>query len=363
MASKAESRSLKVTNTTSDMSANDKSKSENSYFKDNFNKKLSEFYASQCGNLKKPWSKQRVLEVITHIKNGKVAISSGVRRTPGEYYWISKYDTMHICGEDYLILKKSSPNSPTIRVIAMEDYFDLLLQIHRECGHGGRDKMRYSIKDKFYIQIKAIEIFVSLCPTCDIKRNLPKKGIVTKPIISKDFNVRGQIDLIDFQSIPDKEYKWLLNYQDHATKFLHLRPLRSKQASEVALEVLFIFLEFGAPYILQSDNGREFTAKVLEEVVKLWPECKIVHGTPRHPQTQGSVERSNQDVENLLHTWMSDNKTTNWSIGCRFVQYQKNSSYHRIIGRSPYRALFGSNPKCGLQSSNIPSHILKSIDR
>ena len=27
-------------------------------------------------------------------------------------------------------------------------------------------------------------------------------------------------------------------------------------------ELLFIFLDFGAPYVLQSDNGREFTAQV-----------------------------------------------------------------------------------------------------
>lgn len=32
-------------------------------------------------------------------------------------------------------------------------------------------------------------------------------------IIPNDFNERGQVDLIDFQSIPDEKYKWILNYQ------------------------------------------------------------------------------------------------------------------------------------------------------
>lgn len=102
---------------------------------------------------------------------------------------------------------------------------------------------------------------------------------------SKDFNVRGQVDLIDFQSCADGKYKWLLYYQDYSTKFLYSRPLQTKRAAEVAFELLKIFLEQGAPVILQSDNGREFTAEIIKELILLWPECKIVHGRPRHPQS------------------------------------------------------------------------------
>lgn len=91
------------------------------------------------------------------------------------------------------------------------------------------------------------------------KKSFPKTDIVIRPIVTKDFNSRGQVDLIDLQSAPDKNYKWLLNYQDHGIKFYFLRPLTSKRAAEVALELLKIFLEVGYPNILRSDNGREFT--------------------------------------------------------------------------------------------------------
>lgn len=132
------------------------------------------------------------------------------------------------------------------------------------------------------------------------KKIVSRKGLVVKPIVTKFFNSRGQVDLVDFQSAVDGEFKWLMNYQDHATKFLYLRPLKTKEACGVALELVKVFLEAGAPNILQSDNGREFVAEVIVEMVKLWPECKIVHARPRHPESQGSVERSNQDVENIL---------------------------------------------------------------
>ena len=54
---------------------------------------------------------------------------------------------------------------------------------------------------------------------------------------------------------------------------------------------------FGAPIILQSDNDREFVSEVIRELKNMWPDCTIVHGRERHPQSQGSVERSNQDIE------------------------------------------------------------------
>lgn len=132
----------------------------------------------------------------------------------------------------------------------------------------------------------------------------PKKGIVVRPIISNSFNNRGQVDLIDLQSTPDREYKWILHYQDHTTKFSFLRPLTSKRAAEVALELLKFFLDIGCPEILQSDNGREFTASIIKELVEMWPNCKIINGRPRHPASQGSVERANQDVENMLQAWL-----------------------------------------------------------
>ena len=88
------------------------------------------------------------------------------------------------------------------------------------------------------------------------------------------------------QSMAKAQYKWIMYYQDHLTKFCVLRPLTSKRASEVAYQLLDIFLLLGAPAILQSDNGAEFTANVITEFKQMWPDLVIVHGKPRHPQSQ-----------------------------------------------------------------------------
>jgi IS30 family transposase len=103
--------------------------------------------------------------------------------------------------------------------------------------------------------------------------------------------------LIDVQLLSYNDYRYIMVYQDHMTKFVVLRPLKSKRETEVAMQILDIFLLFGAPNILQSDNGAEFTASIISQLKDLWPECKIVHGKPRHPQSQGSVERANADIK------------------------------------------------------------------
>ena len=71
------------------------------------------------------------------------------------------------------------------------------------------------------------------------------------------------MDLIDFQSQADGEFKFILVYQDHLTKFVILRSLKTKQASEVVEQLLDLFLLFGAPSILQSNNGLEFANRII----------------------------------------------------------------------------------------------------
>lgn len=55
------------------------------------------------------------------------------------------------------------------------------------------------------------------------------------------------MDVIDIQTCPDGEYKFIFNHQDHLDKYVELRPLKSKTANEVARNVISIFCRAGAP--------------------------------------------------------------------------------------------------------------------
>ncbi|KAL4135605.1 hypothetical protein QTP88_007203 [Uroleucon formosanum] len=63
----------------------------------------------------------------------------------------------------------------------------------------------------------------------------------------------------------------------------------------------------------------------------MWDGVKIVHGKPRHSQIQGSIERANQDFQNILRAMMEDNDTIKWSEALPFVQFTENTMYQCII--------------------------------
>lgn len=59
-----------------------------------------------------------------------------------------------------------------------------------------------------------IELFLSLCEPCQQKQKGIIKGIVFKAMVFTKFNSRFRVDLIDFQSHPDGEYRFVMVYQD-----------------------------------------------------------------------------------------------------------------------------------------------------
>jgi transposase InsO family protein len=91
----------------------------------------------------------------------------------------------------------------------------------------------------------------------------------------------------------------------------------------------------------------------------MWPDLLLVHGKPRHPQSQGSVERLNSDVKDMLITWLGENNSTDWSRGLKFVQWMKNTSHHSVINQTPFNALFGCNPRVGLRSTELPGEVIE----
>ena len=293
------------------------------------------------------FTQERYAETKSNVKEAKL----NTTKTPFQRYLLRKYDLLEVAGIEKLIRKGDG----IIYYCTVDELYPLIKTAHSGVGHGGLHKTYKELKRQFAnVSREIIRIFIQMCEQSVLKKNRSETTkLVVRPITSTDFNCRCQVDLVDYKYCPDGEYKWIMHYQDHLTKFSILRPLTSKRAAEVAYQLTDIFLLIGAPHILQSDNGREFTANVITELKLLWPELKLVHGRPRHPQSQGSVERANADIKSMIITWTQENKNSHWSESLRFVQFQKNRSYHRTIEQLPYKALFGSDPKVGLSSSAI----------
>lgn len=187
-------------------------------------------------------------EKIEAVKDSKGKIKN---KTPEDYQRLKRYDIKKINDTDYLI----HPNTNTLYV-CLDEIFDIIHSTHVELEHAGREGMWRELKKKYRnITVEQVTIYLTLCTICQEKTNIPKKNLVVKPMVFDELNSRCQVDLIDMQSSPDREYKFIFVYQDHLTKFIQLRPLTSKTATEVAHVLLDVFTIIGAPCVLQSDNG------------------------------------------------------------------------------------------------------------
>ena len=138
---------------------------------------------------------------------------------------------------------------------------------------------------------------------------------------------------------------WLLKEMTTASSDFMKIP---KTPEEVACQLMDTFCMCSAPFILQSVNGREFAKTIMQNLAVMCPGMKLVHGKPRHSQRQGSVERSNQDVRDMLVAWMSDNNTKTWSEGLRFIQSKEQRPLHSGIKTNPYEVMFGTAQRIGL---------------
>ena len=195
----------------------------------------------------------------------KMASEDPHKKVRQNYYLLSKFEIL-LCGDVEKIIKQRADSSvPPLYYVTIEDTFDIIKRAHLSTGHGGREGMIKELQKKYAnIPTQSIELFMSLCEECQKKRKRPMTmGVVVRPILSKYFSSRGQVNLIDMQSMAHLNYKWIMVYQDHLTKFCVLRFLTSKRAAEVAYQLMDVFLLFGTPTILQSDNGSEFTANII----------------------------------------------------------------------------------------------------
>ena len=88
-------------------------------------------------------------------------------------------------------------------------------------------------------------------------------------------------------------YFWILSIKDLASRAQLLwQPLESATAAGVQLQYEALFLKYGPPLVMKSDNGGQFRA---DETKDLLAQYQVVplFSPKRHPQYNGGVERAN----------------------------------------------------------------------
>nr|XP_025842280.1 SCAN domain-containing protein 3 [Vulpes vulpes] len=308
-------------------------------------------------NNTKIFSKAKYCQLIREVKEAKAK----ARKESVDYRRLARFDVTLVQGNEKLIEAINGETDKVRYYLHSEELFDILHDTHLSIGHGGRTRMEKELQAKYKnITKEVIMLYLTLCKPCQQKNSKLKKVLTSKPI--KEVNSRCQVDLIDMQSSPDGEYKFIMHYQDLHTKLSFLRSLKSKRPKEIAHALLDIFTIIGAPSVLQSNNGREFSSQIVSELSNIWPELKIVHGKPQPCQSQSAMNQTNEDIQNRIISWMQTNNSSHWAEFLWFIQMTQNQPYHRGMQQLPFEGTFSSEAKLGLCHSQLTEELIASLN-
>lgn len=102
-----------------------------------------------------------------------------------------------------------------------------------------------------------VEWVVEKCKGCALNEDNQGTAVV-KPIETRFCMDRVEFDLMDFRSLSDGEFKWILHIKDTFSRHVWLYPLKDKSSKEVRDALVLWIGDNGHPWAFCCDNGKEF---------------------------------------------------------------------------------------------------------
>ena len=227
-------------------------------------------------------------------------------------------------GVDY---KKKTDAKIKFQIVIKKSISEKLVQdAHLNSCHGGRNSMRYILKDVYLKKKESLINRYRVCADCDSLKAIPEELPFT-PIFSHSPGERIQFDFTFFKS------STIFTVIDHFTKYAFGYFVKSRKTSTVIenLQESFKKLQkYGeVPInIIQSDNGAEFCSQKLKDFC-LAVKINLIHGRVRHPQSQGCIERFHRSLKKNMKLFIMSGKTVEQSVVLSVKAY--NTTFHHTV--------------------------------
>jgi len=219
-------------------------------------------------------------------------------------------------------------------------------------GHGGRWKTIELIGRNYWWPgiTKKVRRYVDRCDICQRYKNQSKapagklmpNTIPEKPWshISADFITRLPLA---------QGYDTILVVCDRFSKIVHFIATTEKTSAEGLAKLFWdhIWKLHGLPESIISDRGVQFAVGMIKELNNLLGiQTKL--SMAYHPQTDGQMERINQELEQYLRVFI-DHRQEQWLDWLGTVEFAYNNKVHTATKTLPFKANYGQDPKIGFK--------------
>ncbi|EFA12255.1 hypothetical protein TcasGA2_TC016117 [Tribolium castaneum] len=238
--------------------------------------------------------------------------------------------------DDATILKRCTKRITL--VTNKDEQQDLIKNYHEgKTNHRGIRETYTRLQRLYYWSKLTLDVsdFINKCEFCKktkYERHPPEIPLKVTPKLGCPFQ---QLN-IDLFTIEGKTFLTLI---DAFTKLSQAYPIRSKNAIDVSDTLIVYFSHYGIPEKITFDSGTEFQNDAVQKLLETHI-IKIHFTTPRHPQSNGLIERFHSTITEhyrILKQNFNDppDKTMTYAI----IGY--NNSIHSVTNLKPLQLLFG----------------------
>jgi len=238
------------------------------------------------------------------------------------------------------VLMAKKKGQPGYKLVIPNNLIHDTLSWTHSYNHRGITSMMKEIQKQFFIPncTNAVREFIKNCEICLRKPKRKPDDIPIKQTSAKHPWSMVHMDLMGPMNESENGNKYILAMVDSLTRWTELRCIPSKHAQCVADACFSIFCSRGPPLSILCDNGREFKNNGLVIMMKNLG-VHVQFSTPRRPETNGVVERTNQKVKRQLQNFEATKD--NWEDIIPLVQLSINLQYNRNLNSSPFYSIHG----------------------
>ena len=217
---------------------------------------------------------------------------------------------------------------------------------HRLTGHFGFHKLLHRIRSMYYWPKlrQSISTFLQTCSTCQTVKNPQSTyGTLTPIEVKEPFEMVGW-DLMGPFPTSIQGNKYILVITEYLTRWCEAAALPDATANTVANALLQrVIFPHGCPHQILSDQGSQFRSEVMQVLTQSL-EIKQLFTSPYHPQTNGLTERMNKTIKQTIAAYV-DPLHQSWDQVLPFAVHAYNTSVQESTKVSPFRALYGRDPR------------------
>ena len=112
-----------------------------------------------------------------------------------------------------------------------------------------------------------------------------------------------------------------------------------------------LYKRFGLPDKIISNRGPQFASKAFVELLRLLG-IKSALSTAHHPQTDGTTEHVNQEIEAYLGIYCASH-LEEWVTALSTLEFTHNNQRHAERQKTPFELMFGDSPVAEIGRAHV----------